>query len=856
MANLPESNAWEEGVYQLETSDYLLGGPGGTLNVQPQQLANRTAYLKTIANEVIAARGGSPNLGARVDQITSVLESITGDVGNLQLVTTPILSRAMRLDWLYAQNRVAFELWSGEYTLLDMTAVVVQSGILGDDSVDVASTATLVVGQEYVLFDATNRETIKVTEILTATRFRVESNLAHTYGATAKVARTSFAIANDSASAIAGDTYFSQKINLGSDGVTRAVVVRRQDNAANIRVYYRDAVHAVWTESIWAWRRTADPVPTGYVDVEYPVPVNGDAYLKIVVEGASSEVVHIVGVAAGTQLGGTHNAPTTPVNSSPADNATNLPERPTLALASYSSPVGSALSGSQFQVATAVDGFGSPFVDSGQQPAGLSYQIAAGRLAVNTNYWFRGRVKDAEGEWSAWSAPTKFTTAVSFVYVQAPSNTSPTAGQTEITATPTLTSSAFAVANGSDTHASSQWQIRTAAGSYAAPTYDSGTDASNKVSLVVPDAILAAGTTTYYWRVRHNGTTHGWSEWSTETNFVTKQNFGQVVGLALVTTGGGAGSWQRVDENGAAKTTDAAYFNAHPTYAGVVPQTVDGQAMIKIPAFYYKVGTIASGTYAGKKALWICDQPQPGFVLHPAFKNAGADIAQYWVAKYQAGYDGSSKATSLAGATPLVSIDFPTMQTRCNARNTGGVTGFGMWSIYQLAAIQMLAMIEIGGADSQSLIGQGHVAGSSALATDNATVAQATWRGVVGLWGNVWQMVDGLQTDASSKYKIWDRLGNKTYITTTKTAPANGYPVTMAEDVGADFDLRDIFAAATIDASAGNGTYGDHFRSYPNAVAYHGGRWSDGANAGLFSLLVEPAASSSDTHVGGRLAKV
>mgnify|MGYP000971887931 CR=1 FL=1 len=63
------------------------------------------------------------------------------------------------------------------------------------------------------------------------------------------------------------------------------------------------------------------------------------------------------------------------------------------------------------------------------------------------------------------------------------------------------------------------------------------------------------------------------------------------------------------------------------------------------------------------------------------------------------------------------------------------------------SAIQTLALIEMGGSDSQTLVGQGYVSGSSALAVDNATVAQATWRGIVGLWGNVWQMVDGLQTD-------------------------------------------------------------------------------------------------------------
>ena len=162
----------------------------------------------------------------------------------------------------------------------------------------------------------------------------------------------------------------------------------------------------------------------------------------------------------------------------------------------------------------------------------------------------------------------------------------------------------------------------------------------------------------------------------------------------------------------------------------------------------------------------------------------------------------------------------------------------------------------MGGADSQTLIGQGSVSGSSALAVDSATVAQASWRGIVGLWGNVFQMVDGLQTDASSKFKIWDKSGNKTWITTGQTAPANGYPVTFSTDSGASHDLGVGFVPATSDGTASNGSTGDYAYAAANCVAYHGGGWSRGANAGLFCLYVDYSASNADPYIGGRLAKV
>lgn len=46
MANLKESSFWEEGIYQWETSDPVLGGENGIDNVPTRQLACRTRWLK------------------------------------------------------------------------------------------------------------------------------------------------------------------------------------------------------------------------------------------------------------------------------------------------------------------------------------------------------------------------------------------------------------------------------------------------------------------------------------------------------------------------------------------------------------------------------------------------------------------------------------------------------------------------------------------------------------------------------------------------------------------------------------------------------------------------------------------
>ena len=48
MPNLPEQAAWESGIHQLEEAERAKAGPGGVLNIQANQLANRTRWLKSL----------------------------------------------------------------------------------------------------------------------------------------------------------------------------------------------------------------------------------------------------------------------------------------------------------------------------------------------------------------------------------------------------------------------------------------------------------------------------------------------------------------------------------------------------------------------------------------------------------------------------------------------------------------------------------------------------------------------------------------------------------------------------------------------------------------------------------------
>jgi hypothetical protein len=235
--------------------------------------------------------------------------------------------------------------------------------------------------------------------------------------------------------------------------------------------------------------------------------------------------------------------------------------------------------------------------------------------------------------------------------------------------------------------------------------------------------------------------------------------------------------------------------------------------------------------------------------------DSGVEIDQFYYGKYEATTD-STKAGSVAGVAPLVSIDFTTMQTRCNARNVGEVDGFHMVNIHELSAVQILCLIENGGPDVQSTIGQGNV---SSLAAVNTGASNAHWRGIYELWGNTQGMIDGAQFDATNKIKVFDQNGNGTYVSTGVTlGAAAGWITGVHGDAGSGYDLGLMFLGKTTDGTENNGSFGD-YQHAPNTsvnVCYHGGLWSNGSQAGLFYLYLYGDASYSDTSIGSRLAKV
>jgi hypothetical protein len=89
MANLSEASEWVAGVYQIETTDPVVGGPNGISNVQGKQLGNRTRYLKDKVEELQALAEGIDDeaqnaIVAAISQALSISGVNTQAIENLQ----------------------------------------------------------------------------------------------------------------------------------------------------------------------------------------------------------------------------------------------------------------------------------------------------------------------------------------------------------------------------------------------------------------------------------------------------------------------------------------------------------------------------------------------------------------------------------------------------------------------------------------------------------------------------------------------------------------------------------------------------------------------------------------------------
>lgn len=812
------------------------------------------------------------------------LQSIEQRVNEVESSSSVAIERAVRADWNYRDNRIAHELWATGFTLIDAQPVQVLQAIVGDDSIDVSDTTHIKRGEFYVLSveepstlsdgedpgdeGRTVRELVQCTAILSENRIRVSRNLTQGFDG-GVLSRCSFEIVGSAfANAVDGDIWLSKKINIGASAAGGAVVVRRTLNSTVATLYYRDAEHDDWQGRNWSHRRQGGDIPAGFADYEYSLPMRGEGNLRLDISDGDATVVQIVAIAAPTGLGGFVNPemrPTAPAILSPENGAVNVSETPTVSIVSYDSPGDTPQKGIRFQFSTDAQ-FGSVLHDTGMMGAGLSYSAPEKVLPEGAEIYVRPMVSDTAGLESDWGEATSFSTMDSYAYVRSPVVVSPANGAIDVAETPHIATDLYAVVGDGvePQQIATQYQIRQLSGGWDSPTWDSGRDTSNLTGVDLPAGILRGGKRQYAIRVRKEDATLGWSDWSAESRFTTKDVFANIIGIAMKSAGKNGGEWQYVDAEGNPLfIPGGAFFDNHPIWGGIIDVVIDGQAMVKIPKFHTKTGHVTlPGVSDPVPCWWISDQPVAGFETYPAFFHEGVEINQFYVGKYQASL-AESKMASRRGVMPVVSRGIAQCIADAKARNTNGVTGFMLWSLYQWSAIQWLYLLENATMDSQNKTGQGRVLASTVANVDAFDVATATYRGIVGLWGNVRQQIDGLKTE-NGFIHVWDRRGYKRWVKTEKKRSAANrtiYPVTFMLDKGLvndyGYDFADHFIGNTGLTDNTNATAPDYqeFMSTGNDYPAVGGGYSHADRSGLWGLYIGGDINAISNSRGSRLSK-
>jgi hypothetical protein len=342
-----------------------------------------------------------------------------------------------------------------------------------------------------------------------------------------------------------------------------------------------------------------------------------------------------------------------------------------------------------------------------------------------------------------------------------------------------------------------------------------------------------------------------------ESAEISAEDKNNVVGVQLTSRTGTAGVWHNITYDNILVRYSSDYFNNHPIFKNIVQEIVDGQYMIKIPKFYVKNNN--------HEQIWISPKKLTGFHCHPAFIKNNIEQDCFYIGKYEGSLT-SGKLCSQPGATVCTNTTLATFLTYIGARNVNGVTGFNLPSVYMISAIQMLALIETKSPDAKNLIGKGNSDGSAGIeittGTNNIT---ASYRGIIGLWGNVWEFLSGIMV-SNNILQIMDNTGTSTWKNTGLAIPAYataslgvncGYINKCSTLTGTNFDLKDVFIPIEYSATTSPSSYCAYFLGCTNGVDVYvctGG--SNSYQSGLFSIGFTFVAASSGAALGARLSKI
>ncbi len=291
------------------------------------------------------------------------------------------------------------------------------------------------------------------------------------------------------------------------------------------------------------------------------------------------------------------------------------------------------------------------------------------------------------------------------------------------------------------------------------------------------------------------------------------------------------------------------------------PQTFDfdgskGEVLTYIPTFYYK-----RYQESGYEYILISNKNLEGYTRSDAFS-----IGRYTMS-------GDDNAVhSKSGVQPLVNTNIT--QFREYARKLG--SEFSQLD-YHYFIIQLLYLVEYADYDSQTKLGKGNSfyemengqviqsGGCNSLGMKSGTLNDdgkhsMIYRGMEDIYGNVWQFVDGINIKDHQAYVCYDpnQYESDTFDGcykevgyTNANTNAEGYITQLG------YDKNNPLIGLPIALNGSSSTYipDNYWQNSGNRTPLVGGRWTDGADCGLWSWYCHSASSIMNANVGARLFK-
>ena len=244
---------------------------------------------------------------------------------------------------------------------------------------------------------------------------------------------------------------------------------------------------------------------------------------------------------------------------------------------------------------------------------------------------------------------------------------------------------------------------------------------------------------------------------------------------------------------------DDGTVNAFEGEPGFVPDGSNGQVMVRIPKFYYRVIMIGDA-----REWWVAPDPLPEFSVHPAFVVGGVEKDEIYISAYM-GAEEASKLVSKTGVVPQYNKTRSQFRTLARARGAG----WGICDFTSYSALQLLLLVMMGNLNAQTTVGRGicdmpytssHTAQVSEPSVNRIIVTNA----VAALYQTGWQI--GIGTSLG---------GNQIALQRTIT----GITVYDAGNMAVEFD------GAAVNIAAGNILYSVPQKTgWADTVGGHTGR--------------------------------